>query len=187
MVTERRQGLSRHALLVFAWITIAFWASTAFFPQRIPPLGPWPDLGGALHGLPEWIRQLAGLDGPEPEIASALERELLKVYALQWLTICAGVTSGALLLRRRRAGRVLAVTLSAALLGSWMISQVQKLFGPDAHFVAYWTVTPRVAPWTFLSWMLHVAFYTATLVVLLSTRGDTPAPQDATALTEVFR
>ncbi len=94
--------------------------------------------------------------------------------------------SGVLLLERRRMGRVLAGGLCAALLGLWVINQFLSLLDPKPRFIAYWTVMPRAAPWIFLRWMLDLAFYTATLVIL-STRGQPRAPQEPTALTEVFR
>ncbi len=164
LAASRRDG-SGLALAILGWLTIAFWLSMAVFPLRIPPLGPWPNTGGLLHELPTWIRQLAGVDRPDREVVTAIDRELPRVYVVQWLKIAVGITSGILLLLRRRAGEVLAFTICAGLLGLWVINQFRMLLEPW-HFKAYWTVAPRASPSVFLRWVLDPVFYAATLVFL---------------------
>ncbi len=152
----------------------------ALFPVRIPPLGPWPNTGGLvqeLRELPTWIRQLAGADRPDRELTATLDRQALAVYASRWLQIAVGVTSGILLLLRKRAGWVLAFTICAAFLALWVINQVRMLLAPWPHFMAYWTVTPRRAPWTFSRWVVDPVFHAATLVILaLAGRPFAKAP-----------
>jgi hypothetical protein len=150
---------------VFGWITVAYWLSKAVFPQPIWPLVPLPTFDGLLSEIAPWIReQVPGLSRPDEEVVARLNREVLRVLALDWLIIATGVASGALLIRRRRAGRGIAVALCAGLL-LWMAVAQARLVS-EGHFADRWAAMARVAPKLAIADAIQVLFLASTLVYL---------------------
>jgi hypothetical protein len=154
------------AASAFGAATIAFWISTAVFPTLIPPLASLPDLSGLLAGIAPWIRRLEpSMSRPDADVLASLRREMITILLVSWLYITLGVASGVLIARRKSVGRWLGIALCTWLLARFVLAQGHLVV--VRRFVPYWTAMAKIMPRHFASTVLHVAFYAATVALLM--------------------
>lgn len=164
----------RKAVVAFGVLTLAFWFSRAVFPYRLPPLAPMPDFDGIVAEVKStapWIQQEAGLDAPADEIQRSLRRDYVTAIAMRWLQIALGATSGILIARRRRAGRLLAAALCAVLLAPFLFFQAR--LGWDGRLTAYWRGYAALSPGLVVDGVAVLTFYAVTLAYLTRARVGT--------------
>lgn len=165
MQGDQRRWSGRRAVTAFGLLTVAFWLSRAVFPQAIPPLVPLPDLSGLLGGVAPWIRQMSpALDRPDADVVASLRREILWTLAVLWFQIGSGVLAGILIVRRKPAGRWLALILGGVLLAGFLVAQGG--LARDRHLIDFWSALALHAVPLFVRHLLDVLFLSATLVYL---------------------
>jgi hypothetical protein len=161
-------SVRRKALVLFGVVMIVFWLSSAVLPQPIPPLAPLPKLDRLVGEVPSWIRQqVAGMNRPDDEILASMRREMIAMFAREWLKIATGVASGILIARRHRLGRWLAISLCVGLLGWFAIGHGRMMW--EHHFV-YWRAMARYAPQALARITVNLLFYVVTIAYLTHPR-----------------
>jgi len=112
-----QKRLPHRTLRIFGIVTVVFWLSFCIY---LPPLAPKPkvkEFVAQLEQIPKELKKLApAVNKPGAELEAQLRAELLNIYILLLCMIIVGVTSGLLLLARRRIGQVLAITLCSLML-----------------------------------------------------------------------
>lgn len=165
MNRDGRTWSGRRAVTAFGLLTVAFWLSWTVFPQLIPPLAPLPNMEGMLGEIAPWMRQkVPGLDRPDNEVLASLRRQILWTFALIWFQIGSGVLAGVLIVRRKAAGRWIAITLCAVLLAQSLVSQAR--LANDGHLIDFWRALAHYAVRLFIRHVVDVLFLSGTLVYL---------------------
>ena len=109
------------ALSAFGIGTIVLWLSYAAY---LPPFAQWPNVKGlAEEGWKarEFVQEKYH---SQQDMENRINRTLYVGYAKGYMMIIAGIIAGVLSLARQRAGRYLALTLAAIMLGSRIVGAV---------------------------------------------------------------
>jgi hypothetical protein len=145
-----------NAAVVLGIVTLMYSASHIVFPGLLPPLAPVPAMEpverpSRLDTAVPWETLLKELMGknyrPPAERDAALRTAVVIAVVAQWAVVAVGVTTAALLILRRRPGRMLAVGLYTVIFGSTLFARWQLV--RDAGWgtsLRLWRMMAQVSP-----------------------------------------
>jgi hypothetical protein len=164
--------LPYRTLRIFGIVTVVLWLSFCIY---LPPVAPKPkvkEFVAQVEQTPQELRKLApAVNKPSAELEAQLRAELLNIYILLLFVIIVGVTSGLLLLARRRIGRVLAIILCSVMLLVRAVGLVESHPRSLDQFVGTYIVMLKHFPVHLLHGELFAVLFAIFSIVFLTRKG----------------